>query len=34
MIYLGYFKSKEKAALAYNEAATKYQGSFAELNII
>jgi hypothetical protein len=29
---LGYFKCEQDAALAYNEAATKYYGAFAKLN--
>lgn len=29
---LGYFKTPEAAALAYNEAASKYYGEFAKLN--
>lgn len=33
-IYLGCFTSAEKAALAYNEAASKHFGEFARLNII
>ena len=33
-IYLGMFQDKDKAALAYNEAAKKYHGEFAKLNII
>jgi hypothetical protein len=33
-IYLGLFKNKERAAVAYNEAATKYHGEFARLNEI
>lgn len=33
-IYLGYFKTKKQAALVYNEAAKKYHGEFARLNII
>ena len=33
-IYLGYFKSPEDAARAYNEAAIKYHGEFAHLNIV
>lgn len=33
-IYLGRFENKEDAATAYNEAATKYHGEFAKLNII
>lgn len=31
-IYLGFFNRKEDAAKAYNMAALKYQGSFAQLN--
>lgn len=31
---LGYFETKEQAALAYNEAAIKYHGEFARLNQI
>lgn len=33
-IHIGYYDTKEKAALAYNEAAIKYHGEFARLNII
>jgi hypothetical protein len=32
--YIGHFNTKKKAALAYNEAAKKYFGDFARLNII
>jgi hypothetical protein len=32
--HLGYFKTPEEAAKAYNEAAIKYHGEFANLNII
>ena len=31
---VGFFKNKEKAALAYNKAALKYYGEFAKLNQI
>lgn len=33
-IHIGSFRNKEKAALAYNEAAIKYHGEFAVLNKI
>ena len=33
-VYLGRFSTKQEAALAYNEAATKYHGEFACLNVI
>ena len=33
-IFLGSFKDKKDAAKAYNEAAIKYHGEFARLNII
>ncbi len=33
-LYLGSFNNEEEAALSYNEAAKKYHGEFARLNII
>lgn len=33
-IYLGNFKTKEEAAKAYNEAAKRYKGEFAVLNVV
>lgn len=33
-IYLGYHRTAESAAMAYNEAAIKYHGEFAVLNVI
>jgi hypothetical protein len=33
-IYLGGYKSEREAALAYNNAAVKYHGKFANLNIL
>lgn len=33
-IFLGYFKDKIEAAIAYNNAAIKYHNEFAKLNII
>lgn len=32
--YLGYFPDKKSAAIAYNNAAVEYHGSFAKLNTI
>jgi AP2 domain len=33
-INLGYFKTQEEAAIAYNQAALKYHGEFAQLNML
>jgi hypothetical protein len=33
-VYLGHSKDEKKAALMYNEAAIKYHGEFARLNVI
>lgn len=33
-IHLGYFSTEEAAASAYNQAAIKYHGEFAKLNVI
>jgi hypothetical protein len=33
-IHLGYFDNKIEAAIAYNEAAVKYHGEFACINVI
>ncbi len=33
-IHIGLYRTKEDAALAYNEAALKYFGQFANLNVI
>jgi hypothetical protein len=33
-IHIGLFKTKEEAALAYNDAAIKYFGEFARLNVL
>jgi hypothetical protein len=34
LLHLGQFKTAEEAAICYNEAATKYFGEFAYLNVI
>lgn len=33
-IFCGYFKDEREAAIAYNKAAIKYHGEFANLNVI
>ncbi len=33
-VFLGYFENEIDAALAYNEAAIKYHGEFANLNVL
>lgn len=33
-IYIGAFATKEEASRAYNEAAKKYHGTFAHLNVV
>ena len=34
MVHLGYHKTEEDAAFAYNEAASKYYPEFVILNIV